>query len=62
MALERPCPGISSTHYHDHAFGARMVDGKSVGLAAAAGHYPVDLVQTIAKLIHSKVGDPWLGA
>ena len=42
-----------------------MVDGKSVGLAAAAaaaGHYPVDLVQAIAKLIHNKVGDPRLGS
>ena len=62
LALERACPGLSASHRHEHAFGSRVVDGKCVKLAAAAGHYPFDLVKALAGIIKSKVGDPWLGS
>jgi hypothetical protein len=39
-SLSCKCSGISQYHKHEHAFGARMVKGRSVRLASSAGTYP----------------------
>lgn len=50
--LERRCPGISATHKHDHCWGARVVNGKSVRLTSSAAHYPKELCKSFAAACH----------
>ena len=47
----RPCPGISEQHKHETAWGSRVVQGKRVSLAQAAGAYPKSLVQAVARVV-----------
>ena len=57
--LEKFCP---CNHAHEHAFGSRKVNNKSIKLAAAAGKYSEALVQTVSKLVVGAFshGHAWL--
>ena len=46
--LKLSCPGFSHTHRHESAWGSRVVQGKSVSLARAAGAYPEGLCKVWA--------------
>ena len=45
------CPGLSRWHSHEVAWGSKMVNGKSVRLAAAAGKYPHALCEKWAQAV-----------
>ena len=55
--LDRRCPGKCEAHQHEWAWGSVAVKGKSVKLAAQAGHYPTSLCKAWAKVVH----EAWVG-
>ena len=71
--LEQKCPGKSSSHVHDHAFGSASIVGpdgqrKTLSKAGAAGIYPVGLCKPWAasaaehlKAVFWRGKSPWGG-
>ena len=53
VSLARRCPGVSASHRHEHAWGSRKVRGTTIKLAAAAGAYPEELCNTLARFVMS---------
>lgn len=54
-SLSQSCPGLSPSHHHDHCWGHRRIEGRSVSLAAAAGRYPIDFASSLAGIVKARV-------
>ena len=53
--LSKRCPGFSTCHQHEEAWGSRTVNGRSVKLCRAAGTYPRNLCQEWARVAMQSV-------